>query len=636
MLTTNLSRYEQIEVVSSQRLFDILRLMGKQDLPAIDKTVATEIAGRAGVKTMLLGSISKLGEKILVSSQLTDVQTGNIITSEQAEGRKIDDLPNMVDDLTAKIGAKMAGPAAGGIPGFKIADVSTSSPGAYRHYLDGVENFQRWRFDAAAKSFEKAVEVDSTFALAHLWLALAKAEFGLALTDPSTDFASIENSLMLAKKYSNKATEKDRLLIAAMSAEGIKSQRTYLRELTEKYPREKTGFFWLSFICWLSGDMPGAKVASEKGLELDPADGILYNQLAYSNMFLGDRAGTTSAIRKYIAVQPETFNAYLSGWEADLTLGMVGEAERFLDEASKANPKWEARVNYYRGWTALFERESDKARELFQAYASFYPKSAWANLYPRYPDLLENRFASAVAPFKAAVQAFQNADDAASEIYGHLYLGEILAATQRHDEAIAEFMAAAKISRKRVKPEFDIFAAQAEYLAGVSEIRKGDLRAAEARAGSLPSSGKTVIVPIPLGDYRLLLTAEMCMAKKDFPAAREILEKTTWWAKIFSPRYQKISADLTFQAGDSKKAIEEYGYFYTHRMATGTSYFLADALFYLEVASRLDYYLGQIYEKMGEKPQAAEHYRKFLDLMKNADSGIKEIDEARGRLSKIE
>ena len=44
MLTTNLSRYEDIDVVSSQRLFDILKITGKQDLEAIDKRVATDVA----------------------------------------------------------------------------------------------------------------------------------------------------------------------------------------------------------------------------------------------------------------------------------------------------------------------------------------------------------------------------------------------------------------------------------------------------------------------------------------------------------------------------------------------------------------------------------------------------------------
>jgi len=75
--------------------------------------------------------------------------------------------------------------------------------------------------------------------------------------------------------------------------------------------------------------------------------------------------------------------------------------------------------------------------------------------------------------------------------------------------------------------------------------------------------------------------------------------------------------------------------FSTNAMAINGSYSQTDALFYLEVASRLDYYLAQIYEKMGDSAKAAEHYQKFLDLMKNADLGIKEIDDARRRLSKI-
>jgi hypothetical protein len=51
LLTTNLSRYKNIEVTSTQRLFDILKLLGKQDAPAIDKSLATDVAVRAGVKS---------------------------------------------------------------------------------------------------------------------------------------------------------------------------------------------------------------------------------------------------------------------------------------------------------------------------------------------------------------------------------------------------------------------------------------------------------------------------------------------------------------------------------------------------------------------------------------------------------
>ena len=633
MLTTNLSRYEQIEVVSSQRLFDILKLMGKQDLPAIDKTVATEIAARAGVKTMLMGSISKLGEKILVSSQLTDVQTGNVITSEQSEGRNFDDIQKMVDDLTAKIGSRMAGPSAGQMPAFKIVDVSTASRQAYRHYLEGLESCWRWELAKAEKSFQEAVEVDPTFGPAYLWLALMKARFGMALNNPATDFASIENAYDMARKYSEKATEKDRLLIAALTAEDLNSRKMYLRKLIEKYPKDKLAHFFISISdVWLAGDFIKGKAAIEKALELDPADGMFYNQLAYTNMFLGDKAGATSAIRKYISLQPDLINPYDSGWETHMNLGMPDEAERFLHEAMRVNPQWHL-FRRFRGWTALFRREPDKAREEFRDYASKYPTSVMANLYPSYADLFENKFAAAITQCKKAVQTARNSNNDAVEMNVHLALGKILTAVQRQEEAIAEFVAAEKISRKRFKPDYDIFSAQARYLVGVSEVRKGDLGAAEASAGSLPSTGKFVISPSPIGDYRILLTAEINLAKKAFPAAHEALSRISVGMSLSSPRYHKISADVAVLEGDYKKAIEEYEYFCSTASAILPIYFLADQVFYIEVASRLDYYLAQVYEKMGDLAKAAEHYRKFLDLMKNADPGITEIADAQKRLA---
>lgn len=85
MLTTNLSRYGELEVVSSQRLFDILNIIGKDDVETIDKHLATEIANRAQVKTMLLGGIIQIGEKIRINTQLCDVRTGSNIGSEQVE-----------------------------------------------------------------------------------------------------------------------------------------------------------------------------------------------------------------------------------------------------------------------------------------------------------------------------------------------------------------------------------------------------------------------------------------------------------------------------------------------------------------------------------------------------------------------
>jgi len=43
--------------------------------------------------------------------------------------------------------------------------------------------------------------------------------------------------------------------------------------------------------------------------------------------------------------------------------------------------------------------------------------------------------------------------------------------------------------------------------------------------------------------------------------------------------------------------------------------------------------LGKIYEQQSNRGKAIENYEKFLDLWKNADPGIPEVEDARKRLA---
>jgi hypothetical protein len=42
-----------------------------------------------------------------------------------------------------------------------------------------------------------------------------------------------------------------------------------------------------------------------------------------------------------------------------------------------------------------------------------------------------------------------------------------------------------------------------------------------------------------------------------------------------------------------------------------------------------------LYEQKGWKGKAIEHYEKFLDLWKEANPGIAEVDDARERLARL-
>ena len=45
--------------------------------------------------------------------------------------------------------------------------------------------------------------------------------------------------------------------------------------------------------------------------------------------------------------------------------------------------------------------------------------------------------------------------------------------------------------------------------------------------------------------------------------------------------------------------------------------------------------LGKIYEKHGNKEKAIEHYEKFLEIWKDADPGLPEVDDASTKLGDL-
>jgi tetratricopeptide (TPR) repeat protein len=79
-----------------------------------------------------------------------------------------------------------------------------------------------------------------------------------------------------------------------------------------------------------------------------------------------------------------------------------------------------------------------------------------------------------------------------------------------------------------------------------------------------------------------------------------------------------------YKAGDIDNAQEEYEKITA--LTTGR-------LHYGDIYAKSFYMLGKIYEQQGDKAKAIEHYERFLDLWKDADPGIAEIEDAKKRLA---
>ena len=127
------------------------------DLPAegVDRVARKIQAGR-----VLQGSIVGPANQLVIEASLLEMPGGRSIAQASVTGPK-DSLFVMVDRLTAQVLALGAGVRAN-----QLSALTTTNLEALRAYLDGVALFRRGVYQQSTPTLERAVELDSTFALA--------------------------------------------------------------------------------------------------------------------------------------------------------------------------------------------------------------------------------------------------------------------------------------------------------------------------------------------------------------------------------------------------------------------------------------------------------------------------------------
>jgi serine/threonine protein kinase/Flp pilus assembly protein TadD len=633
MLITNLSRSEEIEVVSNQRLFDILKQLGKEESEKIDKNMATEVANRAGVKTMMTGSIIKIGEKIRITSQLTNVQTGAIVGSEQVEGTRVEDVFDMVDQLTEKVSAQLEVSPESREQHFKIADVTTNSFESYRYYRKGLENIWRWNFSEAEENFEEAVKIDSTFAMAHLYLALAKGAYGMRIRYPFTDLTSIRKSIQTAKKYASKATNKEQLFIEMYDALANREFEKAVRlssDFVKRFPKDKDSSVIHGYACMYTNQTVQAIETSERILEIFPTFAVAYNMLAYDFSRIQNYQKAISAVKEYIALQPDVFNTYDSAWEIYMMAGLYDEAIQACQEALKKNPNWRG-FYIFEGYGLLFKGEQEKANEKIRQFGRHFPDwPEWEAYNMGLFFLHEKRYDEAIAEFQKAVKLLNSKQSVRGEMFTRFDLGKLLAELGQYSRAMDEFSAAEKLSSQIYDSSFNPLSILSYYLSGVIMVKKGDYAEAKAYVAKIEKEIKSKNYDDLLKDFYYLLLGESFVAQGKGQAALDVLQQASAITKYYSPRFRVLEAAALTSVKDWEKAINAYLRLYNLVEARKTS--MGDRFYYFLERSKINYYIAQIYEKQDKNAKAIEYYQKALEQWKNADPGIAEVEDAKKRL----
>ena len=135
-----------------------------------------------------------------MNATLLAVPGGKTLAQTSVTGPK-DSLFVLIDRLTARLLALGAGASAG-----QLSALTTTNLDALRAYLDGVADFRRGVYQTATPLFSRAVELDSTFALA--LSALIEADgWHLATTD-------MDRVRGLAWQYRDRLNPQDQIFLS--------------------------------------------------------------------------------------------------------------------------------------------------------------------------------------------------------------------------------------------------------------------------------------------------------------------------------------------------------------------------------------------------------------------------------------
>jgi eukaryotic-like serine/threonine-protein kinase len=265
LLSRNLDGAEALVTVDPGR---VLSAAGGEAVGP-DAEKGRDIARRLGAGQYVVGSIVPAGARLRIQAQLyAQASRGSPAIAQAAVEGDSTALFELVDRLTAQL---LVGRGKGqGSRLARTAALTSRSLPALKLYLDAEQNLRAAQYDSAIAGFQRAIEADGSFALAHYRLAVAGLFVGrMGLIGPAMDRA-----LALDQRLG----ERDRRLLSAFTdlvrGNPGRAERQY-REFLEAYPDDVEARFELANLLYIYNAPRGRSPAEAREhyalvLETDP------------------------------------------------------------------------------------------------------------------------------------------------------------------------------------------------------------------------------------------------------------------------------------------------------------------------------------------------------------------------------
>jgi adenylate cyclase len=303
------------------------------------------------VRYMLSGSVRRAGDKVRLSAELADCESGATLWSDRFAGDAAD-LFELQDELSARVVATIT-------PQVQEAELRRAlrkrpeNLDAYECVMRGLDLLYRFeddKFKQALPMFERAMALDPNYATAH---ALAASWYSVRIGQGQSP--SVVADLREADRLARLALTLDRFDPRALSLCGhvralLFRDYDHAIELFDRAlaANPSSAIAWMRSSATFSymGETREARRRADIGLRLSPYDAHVfysYSTVALASYVAGDYADAALWARRSAALNPH-FTANLRFLAASLAAsGQIDEARQISADLLRLHPQFSAR-----------------------------------------------------------------------------------------------------------------------------------------------------------------------------------------------------------------------------------------------------------------------------------------------------
>jgi DNA-binding SARP family transcriptional activator/TolB-like protein len=581
-----------------------------------------------GADRFVLGNIVEAGERLDVSATVYDVERGSQGSIDASEARPAE-IFEVADRLAQRLVSEVQDKP---LQLARVADQATSSLPALKAYIEGEREFRNGRWSKAADAFQRAVQLDSTFALAHYRLSFM-----------TRDLAVAREHLDRARRYSGKLGEHQRELIDATIAfaRGDHKQADWLyRKVLTAHPDDLEAWLMLGGLILSRSPRNGyawvdAREAFEHVLKLDPRNANALWQLAAYAARERRLAELDSLTERFLQLHPEPRDSGNVEGQRAIVRGDSAGLERFIADL-RSRPDLPAQTGAgVVTWTTMDLAAGRRLWRLITEPNRSSGMRVLARATLAKLELTNGRWRAASAELDSAARldpgtALEDRSYYALTYFLKLPRAELAAlrdSLQRWNPATASRAVEGPAEMHRSVHRYLKL-----YLLGMLNARLGDHGAALRYASELERADSSSPEGAFAFDQAKVVRAEVARTRGRAEQALATLEQAGFWTAHSglddsgdSPFYAHIHevfarAELLYDLGRMDEALRWYRALTYDILYEGPSH----------------YRLAQIYQSRGDQRAAIQHYKEFVETWRDCDPMLRpKLQQAESELARL-